>query len=81
MTKLSIPFSDDPMGHPPGTGGTPEQIEAARKSILEDEDEYVLAEMRRIAEGCDDAEPRPKGCECHLEAGDSPCPVHGDTDE
>ena len=29
----------------------------------------------------EDAEPRPKGCECHLEAGDSPCPIHGDADE
>jgi hypothetical protein len=23
----------------------------------------------------------PKTCACHLEAGDSPCPVHGDSDE
>ena len=29
----------------------------------------------------EDAEPRPKGCMCHLEAGDSPCPVHGEGDE
>jgi hypothetical protein len=50
VTKLIIPFTDDPMGHPPGTGSTPEQIEAARKSILEAEDERILAEMRRIAE-------------------------------
>jgi hypothetical protein len=28
-----------------------------------------------------DGEPCPKGCECHLEAGDSPCPIHGDADE
>ena len=27
-----------------------------------------------------DVEPRPLGCKCHLEAGDSPCPVHGDAD-
>lgn len=27
-----------------------------------------------------DTEPRPAGCACHLEAGDSPCPVHGDDD-
>lgn len=79
MTRLIIPFTDDPMGHPPGTGVTPEQIEAARKSILEAEDERILAEMRRA--NVKDAEPRPKGCECHLEAGDSPCPIHGDADE
>lgn len=24
-----------------------------------------------------DTEPRPCGCKCHWEAGDSPCPVHG----
>lgn len=24
-----------------------------------------------------DTEPREQGCECHWEAGDSPCPVHG----
>lgn len=27
-----------------------------------------------------DHEPRPAGCACHIEAGDSPCPVHGDDD-
>jgi len=47
-SKLIIPFTDDPMGYPPGTGGTPEQVEAARKSILEREDSYILAEMQRI---------------------------------
>lgn len=25
-----------------------------------------------------DTEPRPPGCACHLDAGDSPCPVHGE---
>lgn len=47
MTKLIVPFTDDPMGHPPGRGGTPEQIEDARKSILEAEDGHILAEMRQ----------------------------------
>lgn len=27
-----------------------------------------------------DVEPRPTGCRCQWEAGDSPCPVHGDAD-
>ena len=26
----------------------------------------------------EDTEPRPAGCACHIEAGDSLCPVHGD---
>lgn len=25
-----------------------------------------------------DTHPRPAGCACHIEPGDSPCPVHGD---
>lgn len=25
-----------------------------------------------------DTEPRAPGCQCHLEPGDSPCPVHGE---
>lgn len=29
----------------------------------------------------EDTEPRPEGCECQWEAGDSPCPVHGEADE
>lgn len=28
-----------------------------------------------------DTAPREPGCECHWEVGDSPCPVHGDSDE
>ena len=60
MTRLIIPFTDDPMGHPPGTGGTPEQIEAARKSILEAEDERILAEMRQanVPEWAESVDPK-----------------------
>lgn len=29
----------------------------------------------------DDRMPRPTGCKCHLEIGDSPCPVHGDSED
>lgn len=28
----------------------------------------------------DDRIPRPTGCRCHWEIGDSPCPVHGDSE-
>lgn len=28
-----------------------------------------------------DTEPRPPACRCHLEIGDSPCPVHGEDEE
>lgn len=28
-----------------------------------------------------DTKPRDPGCLCHLEEGDSPCPVHGDEAE
>lgn len=28
----------------------------------------------------DDSIPRPTGCRCHWEIGDSPCPVHGDSE-
>lgn len=43
----------------------------------------VLREQAKRAPGPypEDTEPRSKGCECHLEVGDSPCPVHGETDE
>lgn len=38
--------------------------------------------LPKVAEAMlDDTEPRPKGCMCHLEAGDSPCPVHGEGDD
>lgn len=40
-------------------------------------DEKVQAEG--FAPACaPDQEPRPAGCACHVEAGDSTCPVHGD---
>lgn len=29
----------------------------------------------------DDEVPRPAGCKCHWEIGDSPCPVHGDSED
>lgn len=29
----------------------------------------------------DDCIPRPAGCECHWEIGDSPCPVHPSEDD
>lgn len=29
----------------------------------------------------DDRMPRPAGCRCYEEAGDSPCPVHGDSED
>lgn len=29
----------------------------------------------------DDRVPRPAGCRCHLEIGDSPCPVHPSEDD
>lgn len=29
----------------------------------------------------DDSMPRPAGCKCHWEAGDSPCPVHPSLDD
>jgi hypothetical protein len=28
-----------------------------------------------------DTQPRPPGCDCHLDHGDSPCPAHGDDDK
>jgi hypothetical protein len=38
--------------------------------------------MRTHVPGIDDSGdervPRPVGCECHQEEGDSPCPVHGE---
>ena len=33
--------------------------------------------MTRVSDG--DTEARAPGCQCHLEAGDSLCPIHGDT--
>lgn len=33
-----------------------------------------------VAMAAAETEARPAGCACHLEAGDSPCPVHGDED-
>jgi hypothetical protein len=43
-------------------------------------DGTVIAQMpRQLWDDLQDYdEPRPKGCECHLETGDSPCPVHGE---
>ena len=33
-----------------------------------------------LAAAAAETETRAAGCACHLEAGDSPCPVHGDDD-
>jgi len=36
-----------------------------------------LVEMwAELTDTLNNEEPRPAGCQCHLEAGDSPCPVH-----
>lgn len=34
-----------------------------------------------VVAGHKDTQPREPGCRCQLEAGDSPCPVHGDDDQ
>ena len=50
------------------------------RDALPDEDaapDFALA----CAPDDPDTQPRPAGCNCHLEPGDSPCPVHGDDDQ
>ena len=37
--------------------------------------------IRDLAKQLDGVVPRAKGCKCHLEIGDSPCPVHGEHEE
>ena len=37
-----------------------------------------VVSFRKMA---DDMEARQPGCQCHLEIGDSPCPVHGEDEE
>jgi hypothetical protein len=39
---------------------------------------HEVSEAQMEAE--DEMVKRPPGCLCHLEWGDSPCPVHGDDD-
>jgi len=41
------------------------------------------AELERVIQSVLDEEkgPRVPGCECHMEEGDSPCPVHGTEEE
>lgn len=68
-------------------------IEAAQSQVLAEEVDREQAElMRPIFEkyeqveaakraAQEDTEPRPKGCQCQWEAGDSPCPVHGEESE
>lgn len=43
-------FDDGPMSHPPIMGWTPKQVEVARQSILEAEDDDILVFLLRTAE-------------------------------
>lgn len=67
-------IADDVLSWPSAYNWTPAKVRHLREPS-------GFKAMSRLADALIETERRPTGCQCQWEAGDSPCRVHGESEE